>query len=160
MTKADQYIDIMIEGLRKKIALLDQIMESSRQLEQAASVSEMDLDQFKELLDEKDEYVSQINQMDTGFQSLFDKVKEELHKNKQMHKPQIQEMQQLIREITDRTVQIQEMEAKNQLLIEGQFGKMRKNVHVAKQGMNVAQNYYKSMTKMNVVDSQFMDKRN
>ena len=64
MTKADQYIDIMIEGLRKKIALLDQIMESSRQLEQAASVSEMDLDQFKELLDEKDEYVSQINQME------------------------------------------------------------------------------------------------
>lgn len=160
MTETSQYIDIMVDGLRKKVVYLDQIIEGNRQLEEVVAMSEMDMDRFKELLDAKDECVGQINQLDTGFQSLFDKVKEELQNHKPMYKEQILDMQQLIREITDRTVLIQELEAKNKLAIEGQFSKMRKNIREAKKGMDVAQGYYKSMSKLTVIDSQFMDTKN
>ena len=62
--------------------------------------------------------------------------------------------------MTYKSVKIQEVESKQRLAIEGQFAKMHKNVRVAKKGMDVAQNYYKSMSKLNVVDSQFLDQKN
>ena len=160
VAEISQYMEILVDGLQKKSVLLDHIIDSNDRLEKVISEQTMNMDQFKELLDEKDDYVKQINQLDEGFQSLFDKIKDEIHANKSLYKQQILRMQQLIREITDKGVQIQQTEAKNKLTIEGQFAKMHKNVRVAKQGMNVAQNYYKNMTKMSVVDSQFLDKKN
>lgn len=160
MTEISQYIEIMTDGLRKKSTLLDAITESNLKLEQVICQQEMDMEAFKTLLDEKDDYAKQIKQLDEGFQSLFDKIADEVRSNKEKYRQQILDMQQLIREITDKAVQIQETESKQRLTIEGQFSRMRKKLRVAKQGMDVAQNYYKSMSKLNIVDSQFLDKKN
>lgn len=159
MAELKQYIDIMLDGLRKKAELLKCIMDSNSRLEKVIDHPEMNLEQFKALMEEKDQYVTQINQLDEGFQSVFEKVQEELHANKSLYSQQIQEMQQLIRTITDRAVQIQETEDKNRMVIEGQFARMRKNVRQVKKGVSVAQNYYKTMSNINVIDSQFLDKK-
>ena len=41
--------------------------------------------------------IEKLEQLDTGFESLYDKVKEELESNKEIHKDQIRQMQELIR---------------------------------------------------------------
>lgn len=160
MAEMSQYVEIMEEGLQKKKVLLEQIIDCNQRLEPVVQEAEMDMEQFKQLLDEKDEYVKQINQLDEGFETLYEKVREELSVNKAAYRQQILSMQQLIRTITDMTVQIQNMESKNRMAIEGQFAKKRKGIRTVKKGMDVAQNYYKSMSKLNVVESQFMDKKN
>ncbi len=160
MAEIRDYINIMIDGLHKKSSLLDAIIESNGQLEKVINEPEMDMEQFGKILDEKDGYAKQITQLDEGFQSLFDKIQDEIRNNKDQYRQQILEMQQLIRELTDKAVQIQDTEARHRLTIEGQFAKKHKRLQVAKRGMNVAQNYYKNMSKLNIVDSQFLDKKN
>lgn len=160
MEAMNQYIEIMTDGLQKKSVLLDEIIESNHKMERLVNQPDMDMERFKQLLDEKDECVKQISQLDEGFESLFEKLREELHGNKDAYKQQILSMQKSIRNITDKVVQIQDMESKNKLAIDGQFARKRKNIRTVKKGMDVAQNYYKSMSKLNVVDSQFLDKKN
>ena len=159
METTKQYVDMMTAGLQKKLMLLDNIIEVNRQLEKLMA-QPLELEVFRELMDEKDGYVQQINQLDSGFQSVFDKVKETLDSNRTQYREQILMMQQLIRQLTDRTVQIEECEARLRLMIEGQFSRMHRENQAAKKGMNVAQSYYKSMSGMTVVDAQFMDKKN
>lgn len=160
MAETIQYVEIMMDSLNKKLALLDSIIEYNHKLEEVIAEPDMDLECFRELMDQKDVCVSQINQLDTGFQSVFDKVKEALDGDRSQYREQIRTMQQQIRDITDRVVIIEEAEAKNRLVIEGQFAKMRRDAQAAKKGMNVAQNYYKNMSMMNVVEAQFVDKKN
>lgn len=160
MAEVSQYIDIMVESLLKKSSLLDDIIESNNKLETVIGESELDMESFRQLLDAKDSCVNQINRLDEGFESLFHKIKDELHNNKEQYRQQILNMQRLIRTITDKAVQIQETESKQRLAIEGQFARKRKELRTAKQGISVAQNYYKNMSKLNVVDAQFLDKKN
>lgn len=160
MAELSPYIDIMKEGLQKKSALLDSIIDSNERLEPVIQEAEMNMEQFRQLLDEKEEYVRQIVQLDEGFQTLFDKVRDEIQENKSLYRQQIQDMQQLIREITDKAVQIQETENRHRLVVDGQFARKRKNLKAVRQGVNVAQNYYKNMSGLNVVESQFLDRKN
>lgn len=160
METTTQYVDMMIASLKKKITLLDSIIEVNQRLEVFTAQPSMDLEVFRQLMDEKDDYVQEINQLDTGFQELFDKVKEAVEGNRQQYREQILTMKQQIREITDRTVQIEKVEAQLRLVIEGHFAKMHREAQAAKKGMNVAQNYYKSMSGTSVMDAQFMDKKN
>lgn len=159
MTDKNSYVDMMIESLRKKINILERIQQSNEKLEELAVRPEMDLEELKQLLDEKDGYIAEIAKLDEGFQTVYERLKEELQSNKQQYKTQIQLMQQLIREITDYTATIQAYEIKNRARVEEQFTKMRKNVRNVKTGVKVAQNYYKSMSKLNVIEAQFLDKK-
>lgn len=159
MEDIKQYIEMMIESLRKKSRILDRIQQANQRLEQLAMQPDMELEDLREILDEKDSCVDEINQMDQGFQTVFDKLKAELQDNKQQYREQILTMQQLIREITDKVVAVREQEVKNKLVMEGQFARQYKNIRAAQKGVNVAQNYYKSMSGMNIVDSQFMDRK-
>lgn len=159
MTDKNSYVDMMIESLRKKINILERIQQSNEKLEELAVQPEMDLEELKQLLDEKDGCIAEIAKLDEGFQTVYERLKEELQNNKQQYKTQIQLMQQLIREITDYTATIQAYEIKNRARVEEQFTKMRKNVRNVKTGVKVAQNYYKSMSKLNVIEAQFLDKK-
>lgn len=160
MAQTGQYIEMMAESLKKKTKFLSRIIGLNNKIEELATQPEMDMEEFRVLLDEKDDCVTQITQLDNGFETLYDKVHDELQDRKEQFREQILAMQQLIKVITDQVVLIQKAEEKNRTLIESQFSKMKQSVCVAKKGMDVAQNYYKSMSKMQVVDAQFMDKKN
>lgn len=160
MEEAAQYIDMMVASLQKKIGLLDSIIEMNKKVAVLAGKADMDFEELRSLLDERETVVNEINQMDSGFQTVFDKVKEALDKDKARYRQQILSMQSDIRQITERIVQIEKLESQNRLLMDGQFAKMRSDVQKAKKGVNVAQNYYKSMSKTVVTDAQFLDKKN
>lgn len=160
MEEAAQYIDMMVASLQKKIGLLDSIIEMNKKVAVLAGKADMDFEELRSLLDERETVVNEINQMDSGFQTVFDKVKEALDKDKARYRQQILSMQNDIRQITERIVQIEKLESQNRLLMDGQFAKMRSDVQKAKKGVNVAQNYYKSMSKTMVTDAQFLDKKN
>lgn len=159
MAEISQYMAIMTDGLNKKSVLLDAISETNDKLEQVIGQTEMDMEQFKACLDAKDEYTKEIQRLDEGFQSLFDKIADEVRNNKEKYRQQILDMQRLIREITDKAVRLQETEGKQRMAIETQFSKMRKKLRVARKGVNVAQNYYKNMSNLNIVDAQFLDQK-
>ena len=116
---SSSYIEILKESLKKKISVLDQIAEQNRIQEELAKAADFDYDVFSKTLEAKEALIKQINALDAGFQSVFDRIKEALQQSE--HKEEIKQL--------------------------------------ARSTNKAAANYYRTMSKMNVIDSQFIDKK-
>ena len=136
------YIEIMKDSLVKKIAVLNKISEQNKIQQGLTQAEEFDYDIFEKTLDEKEKLIDEINRLDSGFQSVFDDIKE---------------MQKLIAIITDKSANIMAEEKRNKEAIMNRKDSLKKEVGMARTTNKVAANYYKTMSKLNVLDSQFID---
>lgn len=155
----NDYLNVMIQSLQKKIKVLDGIMEKNKEQHQILEQEELDANAFEQNVQEKGELIDQINFLDEGFEELYDRVKAVIEKEKQEHKEEILLMKQLITEITEKSVTIQSEEVRNRRLVETRFAQERKKVRSRKNTSAVAKQYYANMAKLNYVDAQFMDKK-
>ena len=101
--------------------------------------------------------IKQINALDAGFQSVFDRIKEALQTSE--HKEEIKQLQVLVKEITDKSMDIMAQEKRNKEAILNRKDSLKKEVAMARSTNKAAANYYRTMSKMNVIDSQFIDKQ-
>ena len=154
----ETYIDIMIQSLLKKLKVLDKIIEIDSR--QSAELEQPDLsaDAFDQTVEEKQKLIDQINQLDSGFDKLYERVKEELSGNKDQYADQIRTMQGLIRQITDKSMEIQAQEARNKELMMRKFAGLKTRARRVRTGYKAASQYYKNMNQTNVVDPQFLDR--
>lgn len=155
----NDYISIMAQSLQKKLGVLDGIIEKNVEQRQILEQEELDADAFEQNIKLKSDLVDQIEFLDEGFEELYGRVKSLMETEKQQHKEEIQLMKQLIKEITEKSVTIQTQEARNRKLVEQRFSRERKKVRSMRNTSTVANQYYKNMSKLNVVDAQFMDKK-
>ena len=116
-------------------------------------------DDFDDVVEQKSKLIEQLDNLDSGFEKLFERVKDELEGNKEVHKEEIRIMQEHIRSITDKSIKIQSQEARNKALMTNKFNGIKKQVREVRKGANVASKYYQSMTKTGYVDPQFMDNK-
>jgi len=143
----------------KKVKILDKIIEMNKEQHQILSKEELDSEAFEQNVQEKSDLVEQINFLDEGFEDLYDRIKTVIKTEKQEHKEEILILKQLITEITERSVNIQSEEVRNRKLVEMRFSQERKKVRNMKNSSTVANQYYKTMTKLNHIDAQFMDRK-
>lgn len=155
----NNYLDVMIQSLQKKIKILDGIIKKNKEQRKILEQEELDADAFEANIKSKSELVDQIDFLDQGFEELYGRVKAAIETEKQEHKEEIQLMQQLITEITEKSVTIQSDEIRNRRLVESRLAQERKKVRSKKNTSTVAKQYYKNMAKLNYVDAQFMDRK-
>lgn len=155
----NDYISIMVQSLQKKLEVLNGIIEKNIEQRQILEQEELDTDAFEQNIKLKSDLVDQIEFLDDGFEELYGRVKSLIETEKQEHKEEIQLMKQLITGITEKSVTIQSQEARNRKLVEQRFSQERKKVRSMRNTSTVANQYYKNMSKLNVVDAQFMDKK-
>ena len=98
-------------------------------------------------------------ELDKGFEVVFQKVSEELEKNRSVYRSEILDMQRLIREITDLSSEIEGEEKENKLLAEQKFSYVRAQVTKVRKSQKAVSNYYHTMMKTNYEDPQFMDRK-
>lgn len=153
------YLNILKESLEKKIEALKSIEEIDNAQTEILKKESLDMEAFDRTVDEKDHYINELNQLDEGFEALYDKVKAELLNNKQKYAEQIKHLQELIGEITDRSVTIQAQESRNKALVEKHFAKERQELGKSRVSSKAAYGYYQNMSKSTVVDAHFMDKK-
>ena len=110
-------------------------------------MQECDLEQFLKLT------------MDDGFEQVYQRIREILAKEKDTYRDEIKKMQELIREITDKSATVQTQELRNRELAVQKFSSIKKEIKKARTTTKAASQYYKNMAKMNVVDSQFLDQK-
>ena len=110
-------------------------------------------------MEEKSNLVDQLNQLDEGFQQVYDRIKPILQLQKESYKDEILSMKRLITEITERSTTVQTQEYRNRELAVKRFAAVKGNIRHARASNKVASQYYKSMAKLNTIDSQFMDKK-
>ena len=143
------YIAIMIQSLEKKEQVLDKIIELDTVQKNQLEDPNLTPDDFDDVVEQKSKLIEQLDNLDSGFEKLFERVKEELEG--------IRIMQDHIRKITDKSVKIQSQEARNKALMTNKFNGIKKQARQVRKGANVASKYYQSMTKTGYVDPQFMD---
>lgn len=151
------YIGILKESLDKKIKILDDILEQNRRQEKILCEPEIDFDGFNETIAAKEKCINELEVLDKGFQTVFDRVKETLDADKETYRQDIKELQEKIKTITEKSMDIQSGEVRNKETFQKNITESRKNIRSVKTANKVAANYYQSMNKLNVVDSQFLD---
>lgn len=151
------YVDIMLQSLKKKEQVLKEIIDQNYRQREILEDINGKAEDFDATVEEKAKLIEQLEQLDSGFQKLFDRMKEELEGNRETYADQIREMKQYIRSVTDKSIEIQAQEARNKDLMTSKFASVKKQVKAMRKSSTAVNEYYKTMSKLNYVDPQFMD---
>lgn len=148
---------ILVESLEKKSRVLDEIIRENEIQERLFKQEDLDLEALDASSDRMGALVEKLDLLDEGFESVYDRIREELMGNKAAYQNEIKRMQTLIAEITEKVVGINAARMRNKLQAENHFKKNRQQIGRASSKMKVSQSYYNNMNNLNYVDSHFYD---
>jgi len=154
------YVSALQDSLRNKWDVLKEILDLTEQQEKILDAEEMDWDSFDALVQGKGKHLGKIEELDRGFEELFGKIGTVLKENSAQYKPQISELQNTIRVITECGVKIQALEKKNKDKFAAAVAKKRKEIRDFKASNKTAASYYQNMANQHHEwQSYFMDKK-
>ena len=156
-----QYLQIMIESLQKKQAVLQKIMQANDKQTEILSRDTADWEAFDEYAEQKTELIGQLDALDEGFESLYNHIKEALSEEAgpDKYQDEIRAMQQLIKELTEKSMSIQASEARNKQLVEQKFARQRQQIKSGHLSSKAAMDYYKNMRNTSNLQAQFLDSK-
>lgn len=149
----ENYIEIMLQSLRKKLKVLDWIIELNKQQKILLDDPNLPPETFERNLADKESAINSLNELDEGFEELYARVRDALQTDRSLYAEQIREMQQLIKVITEKSTLIQTQEIRNKEKLVQKFSKIRKKVKGVRNSQRVVQQYYQSMMKQNYSSS-------
>ena len=155
----ENYLSVLEESLRKKLQILDELTSYTMAQQELLKAEELDYDAFDQLVEKKDPLVQMIMELDQGFETVYDRIKEQLIGHKELYAVQIRTLQNLISELTDKSVKLQAMEQRNKTAVEQQFRKSREKIRQGRQNKQAALNYYRNMNHSDFVPPQFLDNK-
>ncbi len=154
------YLDMMEDSLKRKVQLLNEILgENEIQRQVLANPEDVEEKAFDEAVERKGQLIDQMEELNQGFQSLFDKVKQEIGEHKELYKVQIQRMQKLITEITELSTKVQAGEQRNKNLADAYFSAARSQYKQGQRSASAAINYYATMKNFNNIPPQYYDSK-
>ncbi|MBR0092064.1 MAG: hypothetical protein IJP92_10230 [Lachnospiraceae bacterium] len=154
------YLDMMADSLTRKIAALEEIekvnAEQKKLFEQGDA---MDDDAFDASVNRKGELIDEVDKLNDGFTSLFEKVKAGIGENKEKYATQIKGIQEQIRRITELSNSVQAQEARNKAIADRYFNEARRKLAEGKKTSGTAMRYYQTMSKSANIQPQFFDNK-
>ena len=155
----EDYVTILVESLQKKNKILDQIRAANEEQRVLLADETLGPDAFEKTVDKKAELIEALNQLDAGFEQIYERVRPEIEQNMDKYADRIREMQQMITEIVEKTMSAQAEEARNKRLIEAKFSSVKKQIREVKSSQKAVNTYYQNMMKTGFIDSQFLDRK-
>ncbi|SER83363.1 flagellar export chaperone FlgN [Lachnobacterium bovis] len=155
----ETYIEVMLQSLRKKELILDRIIELDELQKDALVNQGIKPDDFDIIVEQKSNCINELNLLDEGFQEIFNKISDEIDKNRALYAEEIRQMQESIRRITDKSVQIQAQEARNKELMKKKFSTIRRQVKDIRTNQGALKRYNQAMKKVEYIDPQFLDNK-
>ena len=149
MNETQSYLQMMIESLKKKDGTLSKIIAKNEAQAECVidkEYGDVDWDRFNILISEKDVLINRINELDQGFESLYERVRSDVTANKDVYKSEIKTMQELIEGIVEKGAKIQTQEERNRAKIEKVLLGAKKEIKQSRKSMQVVSSYYKSMS--------------
>lgn len=154
-----EYVIALKESLEKKLKVLEETYRLCKMQADLLSQENFDYDEFDRLLSDKDICIEKLGKLDEGFEIVYERVSAELKTNRNDYSELIEQMQQLITKITDISTSINALEERIRSGVSDALIRERKGMAESKRSVNVAMNYYKNMTGLNIPDSLYMDKK-
>ena len=159
MDQTGTYVNIMRESLERKQRYLAEILKLTNEQSVIAAAEKFDEEQFSELVEKKDVLSDNLNEIDKGFSSVYDRVRIEIQRDPVVYRDELLAIQNLIRTCVDLGMQIEAVEERNQAVMEQVFSAKFQGVRQMKQSKTVANKYYKSMANGMVNDSLLYDRK-
>ena len=162
MDRINDYVEIMIKSLEKKSIILDRLIkknELQRETIAGKSFDEIDWDRFNIIVTEKEAEIDHINEMDEGFQALYDRIGEILKEEKEAYAQEIKHMQKLIAVLEEKSIKIRTGEERNRTLIEQVISGRKKEIKQARTSLKAASSYYQNMSKLLDIGPTSVDKK-
>lgn len=153
------YTRMLLDVLEKKEFYLQGLFDLTRQQESLLKKAEFDELEFGRLVDDKDKVIKKIEELDNGFQAIYNRVQREFAENKEAYREQILELQELITRVTNLGVKIAALEEKNRGELEICLQGKKKHIRQFKVGKQAADRYYKNMIGLQPGKSFFMDQK-
>ena len=145
----ENYVDIMLQSLKKKVTVLNQIIELNRQQKILLDDPNLPPESLEQNLSDKDQMIRKLNELDEGFEELYNRVKDEVQAQRAQYVSQISQMQDLIKEITEKSAMIQTQELRNKEKAMQKFSGIREQVKGVRNSQKVVKQYYQNMMKQN-----------
>ena len=154
------YVVMLRESLEKKIDILRVLL--IRNQEQTAILNDPNStpDDLEKNMNMKSELIDRIVMLDDGFEQLFGRVKAILDEDRDTYADEIRLMQDLIKQVTDLTADVEASEYKNKEYAKARFDNIKKEVREIKKSGDVVSTYYKHMmSPQTTADPAFVDKK-
>lgn len=138
MNTMDTYIDVLLTSLKKKEQVLGKLDRVVEKEDIALKDADASIDELNELQQQKEDLLAEIEQLEIGFEKVYERAGEELSNERQKYRPQIEEMQRYIKSITDLTVKIKAQEERNRQYMEAFLKSKKREIkqyHVGNQRM-------------------------
>ena len=155
----DTYLNMLQDSLKKKLDILNRIMEYQKAESDMLKEEGMEMEAFDKSITEKVVLAESIDSLDDGFEQVYDRIREEMINHKEKYAAQIRVMQDLIAEISEKSVLIQAEENRLRLEVDNFAKRESAALRQRRDSGKAARNYYNNMKKLNYVGSQFMDKK-
>ncbi len=139
------YVNMMVDVLKRKERILTDLLEKTREQEELLKQEEMDQERFHEILDEKGELIEELNEIDEGFDALFQKLEQEIRTHREQYRDHIAEMQKRIGTVSELGIQIQALESQNSEHLKVYLAAQRKRIREFHVNQKTASNYYQNM---------------
>ncbi len=153
------YLRVMQDVLVRKKKVLTGIYEATKEQETALGLENIDEKAFTAAIDKKTKMIEELNEMDEGFQKLYDRIALEIKEKGEEHADTIRRLQALIREITDLGVSISALEKKNKDALDKKTEELKKGKKSFKVSRQTADKYYKNMNGLNAITPVFLDEK-
>lgn len=151
------YLRMMADILKKKETHLEELLKLTKEQEFLLKEEELDDEAFNRTIENKDVHIKKVQEFDSGFQAIYNRIEEELKQHRAEMKDDIQKLQQLITRVTELGVSLQALEQKNKASMEARLQERKKGIKQFKVSRQTANHYYKSM--VDVQQGTFMDEK-
>lgn len=155
----ENYLQIMTESLEKKLEVLDQISEVNKRQLETSMQRPFDAEAYDAIMDEKGVLIDELNRLDDGFTSTYERVRKEVQSNPDQYREKVLHMQELVRQAVDKGVSIEAQEQRNKASMEAALTSKRQEIKERRITANAATKYYTAVSKLNNVDPQLMDSK-
>ncbi len=138
----ESQLSILAESLDRKLEVLKEIQKYNAEQEKSFQGGQADLDSFDAAMEKKGQLIEKIIKLDTGFETMYAKLSEELKGNRERYAEQIRVLQQKVTEVTELSVSVQAQEQRNKKLVEEFFAKERAGIRDGRKSSNADDEYY------------------
>lgn len=153
----NNYLEVLEASLRKKLTVLDKIQEYNEKQCECFSAEEVDLDGFDAAIEEKGRLIEELTKLDDGFETLYANISKQLEQDKAKYASQIKTLQELVRQVTEKSVSVQAGEARNKAMVEKYFAKEKNQIKEGRVNSKVAYGYYQNLNKAALENSRGFD---
>ena len=154
-----EYLDVLIQSLRKKLVLLNRISVLNQEQRDILQDENSDPDVFDINVRDKGDLVDQIVALDTGFDEVYAHIKDLMDRDHSAYEEQLEQMRELIRLVMAKDVSVRAEEQRNYELAQRKFSGIKSKVREVKASRKMVNSYYQTMMRQKPGDSMFLDNK-